>query len=105
MATAGPIVAGSTYKWSPTFIKDGVIYDLTGATIIVSFLPPTGSAQTFSMSILSASAGTATYTNLTTLFTNALAGQWSRSYRVTLSGVVLESKEIAFQVYRSIAGS
>lgn len=101
----GPVVAGSTYKWMPTFLRNGAIYDLTGATITVSFLPPTGAAQTFNMSIVSASAGTATYTNTTSLFTNALAGQWYRSYKVSVGGVVLESPPIAFPVAISVSGS
>lgn len=99
------IVAGSTYKWNATFLKDGAIYDLTGATITLSFLPPTGVAQLFSMTIVSAAAGTATYSSLTTLFTNALAGGWVRSYKIVKDGVVLESPEIVFTVKRSISGS
>lgn len=97
----GPFVVGSTYKWSPTFLKDGAIYDLTGATVTVNFRSPANVVTSFSMTPISASAGTYTYTNATTLFT--AAGQWYRSYSISLSGVVLQSKGIEFQVNPSVA--
>lgn len=112
----GPIVVGSTYKWSPTFLKDGAIFDLTGCTITVNFLsPPTpahpnGQVFTFPLAIIDASAGTAFYINLTDLFmTDGMDGsmqaQWFRSYRVAFGSGILESKAIPFFVYQSIAGS
>jgi hypothetical protein len=99
----GPIVVGSTYQWLPSFLRNRAIFDLTGATIVISFLPPTGTAQIFTMSIVSAPAGTATYTNLTTLF--SVAGEWFRSYKITVGGIVLESAGIPFKVYPSVSGS
>lgn len=106
----GPVVVGSTYKWSPTFLKDGAICDLTGATITVNFLDPAGVVHSFALSIISAAAGTAFYTNLTTLFTTTgMSGtreaQWYRSYKVVVGSVTLESRGIPFMVYQSIAGA
>ncbi len=110
----GPIVVGSTYKWSPTFLKDGAIFDLTGASITVNFLSPIGTVYSFALSIIDALAGTASYVNQPNLFTTdgmqgidgLMEAQWYRSYRITFGGGgILESKPIPFMVYQSIAGS
>lgn len=110
----GPIVVGSTYNWSPTFLKDGAIFVLSGASLTVNFLSPTGIVFSFAMTIIDAFAGTASYVNQPNLFTTAgmqgadglMDGQWYRSYRITFGGGgILESKAIPFKVYQSIAGS
>ncbi len=102
---SGPVVVGSTYLWRTKFLRDGAIYDLTGATITISFQPPSGAVQTFSMSPSSPTEGIAEYTNTTALFTGTQDAQWNRSYKVTKSGIVLESQPIPFKVYRSVSGS
>lgn len=106
----GPVVVGSTYRWFPTFLKDGAIYDLTGTTITVNFLDPNGAVHSFAMGIVDALAGTALYQNDATLFTNigesgSQFAQWYRSYKVKIGSVVLESAPIPFPVYKSVSGA
>lgn len=95
----GPFTIGSTYKWSPTFLKDGSIFDLSGASISINFRGPNNVLSSFAMTITGINL--ATYTNATTLFT--IAGQWYRSYTISVGGVVLQSKGIEFQVYPSVS--
>ena len=111
---AKPPVVGGTYDWflNPAMINTRAapsvfgIWDITGATVTVSFMyyengpdaaPPASSH--FSATILSGPAGTAHYVNLTTLFTTA--GTWGVSWRVSLSGTVLESDISFFKVKAS----
>jgi len=106
----GPVVVGSTYLWSPTFLKDGAIYDLTGATATVNFLDPNGNVYTFTMVIPTPTNGKALYQNLTSLFTivgesGSQFAQWYRSYKVVVGSVVLESAPIPFPVYKSVSGA
>lgn len=109
--TQQPPVVGGTYDWflNPATINTEAapsvfgIWDLTGATIIISFVPPSGPAQTFSATIVSATDGTAHYINLTTLFT--VAGQWGVSWRVSKSGIVLETQIAYFTVFPSGASA
>ncbi len=91
-----PIVIGSTYRWFPSFYKDGAQF--TPTTITINFRSPTNVLSSFSMTV---SGNTGLYTNLTTLFT--AAGQWNRSYTLTEGGIVLQSKGITFKVYPSVS--
>lgn len=109
-----PIVVGGTYNWflNPAMINTEAsptvfgIWDITGATITVSFMyygnginaSPTSSNH-FSGTIVSGPAGTARYINSTSLFTSA--GDWGISWKVSLSGTVLESEIQFFKVKTS----
>lgn len=113
--TAQPVVIGGTYDWllKPAMINTqaapGVfgIWDITGATVTVSFLyygngpdaAPTTVGQHFSATILSGTSGTAHYVNATTLFTTA--GTWGITWKVVLSGIVLETEVSFFKVKAS----
>lgn len=102
---------GGTYSWflNPARINTeaapGVfgVWDLTGATVTISFKSPSGTKSSFGATIVDATAGTARYVNTTSLF-NA-TGTWSVSWRVSKSGTVLESRLQEFQVYESGAGA
>lgn len=111
---AQPVVVGGTYDWflNPASINTeaapGVfgVWDITGATITISFLyyaNGTGAAPTatyhFSATIISGPAGTARYINATSLFN--LAGDWGVSWKISLSGTVLESEISFFKVKAS----
>lgn len=107
MATQ-PVVVGGTYDWylNPASINTeaapGVFgaWDLTGATVTISFIPPSGAGQHFTATIVTASSGIARYINLTTLFN--VAGEWGYSWKVVSStGVVLESEIMYFTVKAS----
>ena len=99
-----PVVVGGTYTWflNPVRINTeaapGVFgaWDITGATVTISFIPPTGAALHFTAPIVSGPDGTARYTNATTLFT--VAGDWGVSWKVSKAGVILESEITYFRV-------
>lgn len=109
-----PIVVGGTYDWflNPAMINTRASpkvfgkWDITGATVTISFLhygngpdaAPT-SVSEFTATILSASDGTANYVNTTSLFTTA--GTWGMSWHVSKSGTVLETDIQLFQVKAS----
>lgn len=110
-----PIVVGGTYDWflNPAMINTRAsprvfgIWDITGATVTISFAyygngsnaAPTASINHFTATILSGTNGTAHYINTAALF-NA-AGTWGMSWKVSLSGTVLESDIIFFKVKES----
>lgn len=115
---AQPVVVGGTYDWflNPAMINTRAaprvygIWDISGATITVSFLyygngpdAAATSASHFSATILSGPAGTAHYINLTSLFTTA--GTWGITWKVSLSGTVLESEVQFFKVKASGAAA
>lgn len=111
MPAPQPIVVGGTYDWflNPASINTeaapGVFgaWDLTGATITISFVPPSGAGSHFSATVVSAANGTANYINATTLFN--VAGTWGVSWKVSKSGTVLESEIIYFTVKASGAAT
>ena len=105
-----PVVIGGTYDW---FLKAKIntqaaptvfgIWDLTGATVTINFIPPSGTASHLSASVVSASAGTAHYVNLAALF--SVAGTWQVSWKVSKSGTILETELESFTVYASGAAA
>ena len=96
-----PIVMGGTYYWKLTATKDGAVWDLTGATITITFFTPSGTTKEYAAAILVAANGTAFYVNPTATFD--AKGPWSVSWQVTQSGVIQETQEDSFTVYRSLA--
>jgi hypothetical protein len=105
-----PVVVGGTYDWflNPASLNSetapGVYgpWNLTGATVTISFIPPnypSSAASHFSATAVDATNGKYHYINATSLF-NA-AGTWGVSWKVSLSGIVLESQIVNFTVYPS----
>ncbi len=108
---AQPIVVGGTYDWflNPAMINTEAspsvygLWDITGATVTISFLRyangtealPTAASH-FSATVISGTAGTARYINLTTLFT--VTGDWGVSWKVSVGGTVLETDVFFFKV-------
>lgn len=111
MPVIQPVVVGGTYDWflNPAQINTetapGVFgkWDITGATVTITFINPSGQGTSFSATIVSGSAGTAHYINAGSLFN--VAGQWGYSWRVVLSGTILESQIINFMVFPSGAAA
>ncbi len=101
-----PVVIGGTYDWlvtarintqaAPTVFG---AWDLTSATVTVSFVPPSGDATQFSATVLSATSGTAHYINLAALFN--VTGDWGVSWKFSKSGTILETAITYFKVYAS----
>lgn len=105
MAASQPVVVGGTYDWvmnatvnSETAPAVYGPWDLTGAVVTLSFVPPSGVAQHFSAALLPTT-GRAHYVNTAGMF-NAV-GQWGVSWKVVLGATVLESQIVNFQVYQS----
>lgn len=104
-------VVGGTYDWflnpaqinTETAPKVFGTWDITGATVTISFVDPNGNGHSFSATIVSGPNGTAHYINATSLFN--ISGQWGYSWKVSLSGTVLESQIINFTVYPSAAAA
>lgn len=109
--TVEPVVVGGTYTWflNPARINTeaapGVFgaWNLTGATVTISFISPSGIRTTGSATIVDAAKGTARYVNATSLFNED--GEWGMSWRVSKSGTVLESRTTYFTVYPSGAAA
>lgn len=102
------VVCGGTHIWYATLSKNTeatptvyAAWDLTGATITLTFVSPAGVATHCTASIVVAASGTVHYTNLAALF--SVNGNWSLSWKVSQSGVVLESQQATFAVYPSAA--
>ena len=102
-----PVVIGGTYDWflNPAQINTQAapsvfgVWDLTSATVTISFINPSGDGTQFSATVLSATAGTAHYINLAALFNTA--GDWGVSWKVSKSGTILETAIVYFKVYAS----
>lgn len=106
------VVVGGTYDWflNPASINTeaapGVFgaWNLTGATVTITFVDPNGNGHSFTATVLTpGTAGTAHYINATGLFN--VAGAWFYSWKVSLSGTVLESQLIPLTVYPSGAAT
>lgn len=105
-----PVVVGGTYDWylNPASINTrpapGVFgaWDLTGATVTISFIPPSGAGSHFTASLLSGT-GQAHYINAASLFN--VTGTWGVSWKVSLSGTILETQIVNFTVYASGAAT
>lgn len=101
-----PVVMGGTYDW---FLNASInteaapdvygAWNITGATVTVTFVDPSGAGHGFTATVTAGQLGQAHYINTTSLF-NAV-GQWGVSWKVSLSGTVLENRISNFQVYQS----
>lgn len=106
-----PVVIGGTYNWylnrarinTEASPKVFGTWDITGATVTITFVPPSGDGQQFTATIISGSDGTARYINLAGLFT--VAGTWGVSWKISLSGTILETKIENFEVFVSGAAT
>ncbi len=104
-----PVVLGGTYEWllnatvntetAPTVFG---AWDLTAATVTVSFMPPSGAGRHFTATLVSGT-GKARYINLASLFN--IAGTWGVSWRVSQGDTILESQITYFTVYPSGAAA
>lgn len=105
MSAPEPKVVGGTYDWflNPARINTRTaprvfgIWDITGATVTISFMrygngqaaAATSVGGHFTATILNGTDGTAHYTNLANLFNQE--GTWGVSWKVSKSGIILES--------------
>jgi hypothetical protein len=104
-----PVVVGGTYDWllNASINSEAApnvfgAWNITGATVTVSFVPPSGPGSHFT-AVLLGGTGQAHYVNATSLF--SVAGIWGVSWKVSLNGIVLESQVVNFTVYPSGAAT
>ena len=90
------LVTGSQYRFMATLTRNGSVWDLTGATVTLSFKRPDATTTSKSASLLSAAAGQVNYDSETTLFDQA--GTWTRSWTITLASITYKTVPIQFTV-------
>ena len=89
-------VTGNTYKFRLTATRNGVIWDLTGATVKIGLKSPSGAGTIKTAVIANATGGIVEYDSVVADL-NA-AGVWSRSWEITQSAIVQESNPVSFVV-------
>ena len=93
------LTLGSQYKFLATLTKDGTTWNLTGATVVLYFKRPDGTVFSVPAAILNGPAGQAYY-NSAVGDLNQVGG-WTRSWGVTLGGVVDYTVPVQFFVIAS----
>lgn len=92
------ITKGSTHRFQLTATKDGVVWDLTGATVTLYLIDTAGVQTNYTATISDPTAGVAYYDVSTSVLNQS--GQWARAWRVVQSGVTLWSVRTGFYVTR-----
>lgn len=93
------LVKNKTYTFSLEAKKDGVTWDITGATVTLIFRKPDGTTSTKIATITSGVGGLAEYTTLTTDLD--VISTWSRAWNIVLGSIDVRSEPIAFSVINS----
>lgn len=93
------ITKGSTHRFQLSALKDGVTWDLTGATVTLSLTDPENNEATYTATLSATPTnGIAYYDVATTVLDQA--GTWSRVWKVIQSGVTMWSARQNFHVAR-----
>lgn len=105
MPTNPPIyVVGNTHMFLLTALKDGVIWDLTLATVTLDFVRPpdaNGNRSSFTVNatVISGPAGTAQFTTLPNPTpTLNVSGMWERWWHVVVGGIDMRYGPLRFDV-------
>lgn len=93
---ASPLTVGSVYRFRLTAKKDGLVWNLTGATVQLLLRNPSGTTTTYSATVTDATAGVAEYTSAAANLDTA--GGWRRSWKVTQSSIIQSSIPVQFSV-------
>ena len=96
---AASLIVSTTPRFQLTALKDGVVWDLTLATVSLFLRKPDGTVLSKEATVNNALAGQARYDAVIDDLDQA--GLWTRSWRVTENFVVLESPPISFAVQDS----
>lgn len=98
-----PIIVGNTVKFRLLAKKDGVVWDLTGATVSLYLLKPDGSTVLgpYVATIDDGPAGDASYQVSESVLDTA--GPWALQFKVSKSGIVLRSRVYGFNIYDRLA--
>jgi hypothetical protein len=90
------LTVGSQYRFRATITKDGAVWNITGATVTLHLKNPSGTTSIKSASILSATNGQVYYDSAAADLD--VAGQWKRSWKISLSGVIDFTAPVQFTV-------
>ncbi len=96
---SSPVTCFSTRNFQLTVTKDGGAWDITGATVTVTFTPPASSglpAFTRTATVTNGPAGIAGYVTTTADIT--VPGLWTREWNVTLGPIDADFPAISFLV-------
>jgi hypothetical protein len=98
---SGTLRVGRTYQFRPVnggvVLKDGALWDLTGATVYVRWTKPDGTVVETAATVVAPLAGTVYYINAAGFFTAADKGTWRRNWRVVQGAVdVILEEDIPF---------
>lgn len=93
------LTPSSTWTFKLTATRDGVAWNLTGATVNFYLRKPDGTLLTKTATVTDAAGGIAEYTALTTDLD--VSGSWTRAWQVTSGATVLRSNPIPFVVAAS----
>lgn len=91
-----PFTTGSTPSFRLVAKRDGEVWDITGATVMLYLTDPAGTEAEYSATLTTPTSGIADYQVATSVL-NAV-GTWYRQWQVTQSGVVMWSKKRPFHV-------
>lgn len=94
---ADPLTVGSTYDWRLNQAKkDGVVWDISAATVTLLLKSPAGTVTTYGATLYDAANGRAKYVGVGSELTEA--GTWHRVWRVQQAGIDVRSPPIPFVV-------
>ena len=94
------LTVGSTFLFVHVAYKDGLIWDLSSATVTLSLRDPNGAIVVNSATILSGPAGLVQYVGVVGDITMTDQGQrkWARRWNITDGAIVQHSHWIEFSV-------
>ncbi len=96
------IVVGNTVSFQATVRLNNVVWDITGATVLIYIRDPDGNWDSpFTATIDDGPAGHAEYTVPTTTFDDN--GTWVIQWKFSKAGIVKWSDQIEFEVYSAAA--
>lgn len=99
--TDQPIVVGSTIDFTLNAKKDGVVWDITGATVLLYLRKPNGTVlDAFTATVSNGPGGIAHYQVADTVLNTE--GDWARQWKVEKSGVELKTRIVNFTVEPSL---
>lgn len=92
------ITKGSTHRFTLNATKDGATWDLTGATVTLVLVDPSGNEINCSATLSAPTSGVAYYDTSTTDLDEV--GTWQRVWKIVQSSVTMWSVRTNFHVSR-----
>ncbi len=92
----GPLTVGSTYRFRLEAEKDGVVWDLSAATVQLILKKPDDTETTYTATVTDGPGGVAVYDSAAVDLD--VVGGWRLSWKVTDGSVIQKSLPIPFAV-------